>query len=208
MAYLGVAYSATLQYPLWFGVCLRISLIKSLKQGYAGYSVVKNPPVNARDTGLIPSQEGFHVVWRSSAGAHSYWACALEPGSRTAFLKPTCPRTRALPWGGHPSEKPAHPHEGKACLATKAGHSQKQVKIKLAFKKSLKRWINKQTTKGALVYAVILEPSLVLSPTDGLKIIPAPCQQVDKESCPARMCIPFLNCLGTEVVRHFCSQCV
>ena len=38
MAYLGVAYSATLQYPLWFGVCLKTSLINSLKQAYAGYS--------------------------------------------------------------------------------------------------------------------------------------------------------------------------
>ena len=141
MVYLGVAYSATLQYPLWFGVCLRISLIKSLKQGYAGYSVVKNPPVNAKRHRFDPAQEGVYLLWSSSAGAPSYRACALEPGSCTHWarlrhlLKPTCPRTRALQRGGRRSEKPAHPHEGKARLATKARHSQNQVKIKLALKK-------------------------------------------------------------------------
>ena len=109
--------------------------------------------------------------------------------------------------GGHRSEQPVHPNEGKAHLATETQHSQKQIQIKLFKKKeSLKQWINKQTIKGALVYAVILEPSLVLSSSDCLEIVPASCQQAEKESCPARTCIPFLNCLGTAVACHFCSQ--
>ena len=89
--------------------------------------VVKNPPANAGDMGLIPGPGRFHVPW-------SNWACTpqlLSPHAVTTEaqgLKPVlCNKRR------HCNEKSAHSNEevcspqlGKSpCAAKKTQHSQK-----------------------------------------------------------------------------------
>ena len=49
--------------------------------------MVKNPPANSGDTGLIPDPERFHVPWSNSAGAPqllSLRSGAREPRDSTA----------------------------------------------------------------------------------------------------------------------------
>ena len=40
-----------------------ISLLKSVSLGFSGGAVVKNPPANARDTGLSPGPGRSHMLW-------------------------------------------------------------------------------------------------------------------------------------------------
>lgn len=148
-----------------------------------------------RDTGLIPLRKESTCcgaaqrctqlpAWPLEAGGCTHWARLRHYWSPRALEPVLCNEGRRSEAGSPP--------RGKTRLATKARHSQNQVKIKLALK-SLKWWINKQTAKGALVYAVILETVSSCLLTDVLKIIPASCQQVEKESCPLKACIPFLT---------------
>ena len=37
--------------------------LKKYLEGFLGGSVVKNPPANAGDTGLIPGPGRFHMPW-------------------------------------------------------------------------------------------------------------------------------------------------
>ena len=39
------------------------SILKSIKQGFLGSSVVKNPPANAEDADLIPGLGRSHMSW-------------------------------------------------------------------------------------------------------------------------------------------------
>ena len=48
--------------------------------GFPGGSVLKNPPINAADVGLILIQED-PISHRATKPVHSYWVCALETGS-------------------------------------------------------------------------------------------------------------------------------
>ena len=43
--------------------------------------MVKNPPVNAGDLGLILGPGRSHVLRATKPVHHNYWACALEPRS-------------------------------------------------------------------------------------------------------------------------------
>ena len=54
-------------------ISLKRQALKKKTQGFPGGSVVKNPPANAGDTGLIPNPEESHMP-------RSYGARALEPG--------------------------------------------------------------------------------------------------------------------------------
>ena len=69
---------------------------------FSGGTVVKNPPANAGDTGLIPRPGRFHTSW-------SNWAC--EPQLRAhgmQLLTSICPEP--VPWSKRSwrDEKPAH----------------------------------------------------------------------------------------------------
>ena len=69
-------------------------------EGFPGGLVVKNPPVNAGDTGSIPALERFHMLLNSRAPEPQL----LSPCSRVRKLqlpKPEYPRTCTL------QEKPA-----------------------------------------------------------------------------------------------------
>ena len=56
-----------------------------LLRGFLGDSVVKDPPANAEDMGLIPdlgrSRIPDHMVHKATKPVHhNYWTCALEAG--------------------------------------------------------------------------------------------------------------------------------
>ena len=51
------------------------------QEGFPGGSVVKNPPANARDMGLILDPGDPTCCRAAKPMHHNYWACALEPGS-------------------------------------------------------------------------------------------------------------------------------
>ena len=63
--------------------------------------MVKNPPANAEDTDSSLIQEDPIGRGATKPMHHSYWACALEPGSRNyeahvlQLLKPVHPRSCA-----------------------------------------------------------------------------------------------------------------
>ena len=60
--------------------------------GFPGGSVVKNPPANAGDTGLITGPGSRHET--TKAVCHNYWACAVEQGATAS--EPLCSRAPAL----------------------------------------------------------------------------------------------------------------
>ena len=55
--------------------------IKSHVLGFPGDSVVKNPPANAGDTGLIPGLGNPTCHGATKPMLYNYWPCALEPRS-------------------------------------------------------------------------------------------------------------------------------
>ena len=67
------------------------SELNSDSLGFPGGSVVKNPPANAGDMGLIPGLGRSHMQL-------STWAATIEPVLQDwepQLLKPVCPRARA-----------------------------------------------------------------------------------------------------------------
>ena len=50
-------------------------------RGFPGGSVVKNPPANAREMGLIPGLGKSHMLGAAKSMCHNYRACAFEPWS-------------------------------------------------------------------------------------------------------------------------------
>ena len=54
---------------------------KKANTGLSCGSVVKNLLANAGDTVSIPDLGRLHMLWKAKLVHHSYWACALEPGS-------------------------------------------------------------------------------------------------------------------------------
>ena len=70
-------------------------------KGFAGGSVVKNPPASAGDMGSIPGLGQSRMPQDNKAMSHNYWACALEPRSCNygahvpQVRKPTCLRAHA-----------------------------------------------------------------------------------------------------------------
>ena len=71
----------------------------NVSEGFPGGLVVKNPPANAGDMGLIPVQEDATCCGVTKSLRHKYWACALEPGSHKR---------------SHDNEKPTHHNYRKA----------------------------------------------------------------------------------------------
>ena len=67
------------------------------KKGFPGGSVVKNPPANVGDVGLIPDCMWEDSTYRGVAKPrrHNSGACAQEPGELQR-LKPMSPRAHAL----------------------------------------------------------------------------------------------------------------
>ena len=85
--------------------------LKNANWDFPGGPVVKNPPANAGDTGLIPAPGRFHMPgwgwgvggWRGQLiPSHNYRACFLQPVGHNYwahamhFLKPSCSRAHAL----------------------------------------------------------------------------------------------------------------
>ena len=69
--------------------------------------MVRNTPVNAGDTGLIPDPGRSHMFRTTRPVCHNYLACALEPGN----CNYRGPRALALVLcnkGSYWNEKPAH----------------------------------------------------------------------------------------------------
>ena len=62
---------------------------KQPTRGLPGGSVVKNPPVNAGDMGLIPDSGRSHMLQATKPTYHNSRACTLETGSRNC--EPMCP---------------------------------------------------------------------------------------------------------------------
>ena len=68
---------------------------RSEPEGFPGGSVVRNPPTNSGNTGLIPGARGFRTT-------QSNWACGPQlsilcsRAQEPQLLKPVCPRTCAL----------------------------------------------------------------------------------------------------------------
>ena len=56
--------------------------------------VVKNPPCNARDIGLIPGPGRSHVPWSNKAGVPQL-PSQCSGAHKSQLLKPVCPRTCA-----------------------------------------------------------------------------------------------------------------
>ena len=69
--------------------------------------MVKNPPANAGDKGLIPGLGRPHVHRATEPMPHNYCACALEPGNcnygSPCVLGPVHSNKRS-----HCNEKPVH----------------------------------------------------------------------------------------------------
>ena len=146
-------------------------------------------------------------------GAAQLVRTATEPllwSLGAAPTEPTCgiywsPRALVIhDEGGHRSEQPVHPNEGKAHLATETQHNQKQIQIKLLKKKERKfETVNKQANnQGSSCLCSYSgtqsRPVFSWSPCDRPSIMPAGRER--------RTRIPFLTCLGTEVACRFCSQ--
>jgi len=101
--------------------------------------VVKNPPANAGDTGLVPDL-GRSQIEAAKPTCYNYWACAPEPGNcndwahMPQLLKPTHPKALALQQEKPPQSEPyapklkSGPHSPqleKAPAAMKTQHGQK-----------------------------------------------------------------------------------
>ena len=84
-----------------------------LTEAFPGGSMVKNPPANAGDTGLIPDWENSTCLATTKPICHNYWACTLELRSHNYWahtpqvLKLPHPRACAL-WKEKPPQWEAH----------------------------------------------------------------------------------------------------
>ena len=78
-----------------------------MDKGFPGGSVVKNPPANAEDMGLIPDPGRSRIFQGTLLVHQNYWVCALEPEDHSSWspraLQPTLCNKR-----GHCNEKPEH----------------------------------------------------------------------------------------------------
>ena len=87
-------------------LCWKLSL-KTLKLGFSGGRVVKNPPAKAGDMGSIPAQGRSHTHKATEPVCHNYWGCALEPMCHSCWcphvLEPVLCNKRS-----HHGEKPKH----------------------------------------------------------------------------------------------------
>ena len=94
--------------------------------GFPGGAVVKNPPCNAGDTGLIPGSGRSHEPWDTKPNAPQLWSlcskvCTLQP------LIPGHPRARARQRDARtrqPERSPRLQQLEKACRAAKTQHGQ------------------------------------------------------------------------------------
>ena len=59
---------------IWLGEVVerRIFSLKDANKGFPGGSVVRTPPANAGDTGLIPDPARSHMLQSSKAMRHNY----------------------------------------------------------------------------------------------------------------------------------------
>ena len=104
-------------------------------------TIVKNPIANARDMGLIPDPERFHMHRATKPVGHNCWAHALEPERgnywaqvlqlpKPMHLEPVLCNKRS-----HSNEKPPHATRESLSAATKIQHHQKN-KIKIRWPSS------------------------------------------------------------------------
>ena len=88
-----------------------------MPEGFPSGSVVGNPSANAEDLSLIPGQGRHHVPREPKPVRHTYWPCALEPGSHNnrspRTLKP------ALQKKNHCNEKPCTTARQQTVFATR-----------------------------------------------------------------------------------------
>ena len=94
-----------------------------LFKGIPGGSVVKNPPANAENRGLIPS------LGATKPMCHNYWACALEP--MVCNEKPLQWEAQALQL----QSRPHSPQLEKTHVQQWRPNTAKNKYIKLCFKK-------------------------------------------------------------------------
>ena len=78
-------------------------------EGFPGGLVVKSPPANAGDTGLIPDPGRSHMPQHSEACAPQLlsWCCRAHV---LQLLKPTCLEPMLCNKRSHCNEKPVHHH--------------------------------------------------------------------------------------------------
>ena len=114
--------------------------LKIKSQGFPGSSVVKHPPANAGDMGLISDSGRSHMLWSNKSHKPqllSWCSRAWEPqplSPCTTTIGSPCPRAHAqqqekLPqWEAHAVQlesSPCSPQLEKTHTATKTQHSQK-----------------------------------------------------------------------------------
>ena len=104
-------------------ICSSKDIYKNV-QSFPGGPVVKNPPWNARDTGLIPGPG-------RSPMPQGNWACVPQLMSlcsgacKLRLLKPVRPRACAPHKRSHLNGKPTHCNYRGACTRCKTGSSNK-----------------------------------------------------------------------------------
>ena len=101
---------------LWeLGQCIaakemKVGWSRSWSGGFHGGSVVKNPPANAGDTGLIPVWEDSTCHGGTVPGHHNYWTHTLEPSRHNCWnlhaLEPMLHSKRVAPCLSQMRESP------------------------------------------------------------------------------------------------------
>ena len=92
-------------------------LLEKCSEGFPGGSMVKNPPANAGDTGLILGLGRFHMTQNNSACAPQLLSLCSR-AQDLQLLKLVSPRARLRNLRSHCNEKPSHCHEEQPLLAT------------------------------------------------------------------------------------------
>ena len=129
-----------------FVICRNIESLsctpgKNIVLGFPGGSVVKNPPLNAGDTGSIPELGRSHMLRSNEAPAPQL----LSLCSRTweaQLLKCVCPgacapqQEKALQWEAHTSQLESSPHSTQLEKRPHSNEDPAQPKINKWFFKS------------------------------------------------------------------------
>ena len=92
-------------------------LLEKCSEGFPGGSVVKNPPANAGDTGLILGLGRFHMIQNNSACVPQLLSFCSR-AQDLQLLKLLSPRARLRNLRSHCNEKPSHCHEEQPLLTT------------------------------------------------------------------------------------------
>ena len=118
-------------------IIIQLKIKKKIWRGFLGGSVVKNPPANAGDTGLIPGPGGSRGPWSNWACPHNAWARSLEPGAAPAEVR--MPMASAPQKRSRGSKKPACCRGDSCLLAVARGRPQQQGRPDTANSKERKK---------------------------------------------------------------------